>query len=153
MPSSSGESRPIALDASFALALVVDGPSSAACSDRMTGWAREDRALVAPDLWIAEAVSALRKLAFHGALSSERTVQAVDDLFALGVEIVPLDTDLCRRALAWSSELGQARAYDALYLAVAEAHGAELWTLDRRLADRARQIDVDWVRTPAPETA
>ena len=152
MPSSSGGSRPIALDASFALGLVVEGPLSEACSERMKEWAREDRALVAPDFWLAEAVSALRKLAFHNALTDAQAARAVDDLFTLGVEPVPVSARLCHRALTWSAELAQAKAYDALYLAVAEAHEAELWTLDRRLADRARQIEVDWVHSPAAET-
>lgn len=149
MPSSSNDSRTIALDASFALALVVEGPASAACAERMTGWVEEDRRIVAPDLWLSEALSGLRKLAFHGAITDEQAARAVDDLFTLGVEPVTPTSELCHRALSWSADLGQARTYDALYLAVAEAHDAELWTLDDRLARRARQIGSERVRSPS----
>ena len=52
----------------------------------------------------------------------------------------------CRAAYAWAERLGQSRAYDAQYLAVAEQEGLELWTADRRLVRNAEQAGVRWVR-------
>ncbi len=37
-------------------------------------------------------------------------------------------------------------AYDAQYLALAEQTGAEFWTADKRLADRARRRNARWVK-------
>ena len=40
---------------------------------------------------------------------------------------------LYNRALAMASELGLTSTYDAVYLALAESEGCEVWTADRRL--------------------
>jgi len=71
---------------------------------------------------------------------------ALEDIFALQVQILPITEAIGRSAFDWAERLNQARAYDALYLALAESLPAELWTADRRLVDRARQIGVTWVR-------
>lgn len=57
-----------------------------------------------------------------------------------------MDLPLARQALAWAERLGQIRAYDAFYLALTEGEDATLWTGDGRLADRARQLGVEWVQ-------
>ena len=80
------------------------------------------------------------------ALTAERGHRVVDDLLALGVELVPSSPQQCHRALDWAERLGQARAYDATYLALAEELDAEFWTADRRLANAARHAGADWVR-------
>lgn len=36
-------------------------------------------------------------------------------------------------------------AYDAAFLAIAEAEGAEFWTADRKLAVAAKGLGLDWV--------
>ncbi len=59
---------------------------------------------------------------------------------------VPLDTSLCLAALTWAERLGQTKAYDAFYLALAEGLSAEFWTADKRLARRARHAGADFVR-------
>jgi predicted nucleic acid-binding protein len=71
----------------------------------------------------------------------------VEDAFRLGVEVVASDLDLCKHALAWAERLGQSKAYDGFYLAAAERYGAELWTVDGRLLNRARQLGVSWVKS------
>jgi predicted nucleic acid-binding protein len=65
---------------------------------------------------------------------------------SLGIRVVPLDLPLARSALYWAGRLGQIRAYDAFYLALAASEEAILWTGDRRLADRTGQLGIDWVR-------
>jgi predicted nucleic acid-binding protein len=47
--------------------------------------------------------------------------------------------------LDWASRLEQSKAYDGFYLAAAGQVGAELWTADQRLRNRARQLGVSWV--------
>ncbi len=38
------------------------------------------------------------------------------------------------------------QAYDGFYLAVAERKGAELWTADEKLVNRAKQLNISWIR-------
>jgi predicted nucleic acid-binding protein len=110
------------------------------------GRAVEGCTILAPSHWMAEAVSALRRLRFHKKLSPEETAQAVEDLFALEVETVPLDPALCRAALDWAARMTHSKANDAFNVALAEAEGAELWTTDERLMNRAHQLGATWVR-------
>jgi len=96
-------------------------------------------------LWLAEVVSAIRRIAHLGMISAEEGLAAIEDLFALEVEVIALDAPLCRAAFAWAGRLGQSKAYDSFYLALAEQLEAELWTADERLANSARQAGVSWV--------
>jgi predicted nucleic acid-binding protein len=64
----------------------------------------------------------------------------------LGFEIVLSNLDLCQAALAWAARLGQAKAYDGFYLAVAQQKEAELWTADENLRSRLRQLGFARVR-------
>lgn len=134
----------VVIDANLAMQAVAPARQDPAI-DLFSGWTRGKVRVVAPDLWASEVLTALRKLVFGGALSSERALRVLDDLFALGVEIIPTSIELCRAALPWAQRLGQAKCYDALYLALAEQVGAEFWTADRRLANRARQTGATWV--------
>lgn len=52
---------------------------------------------------------------------------------------------MCHSAFDWAEKLGQSKAYDSFYLALAETLRAPLWTADRRLANAARQIGISWV--------
>lgn len=61
-------------------------------------------------------------------------------------EIVPPDSTLAIEAMTWAERLGQAKTYDAFYLALAERWEGEFWTGDRRLYNRARQVGADFVR-------
>ena len=66
---------------------------------------------------------------------------------ALSVEIIDEDKTLCMRALELAGMLGQSKAYDAFYLAVAEKMEAEFWTADERLYNRCvNDLRLDWVR-------
>jgi predicted nucleic acid-binding protein len=108
-------------------------------------WSDEGRDLIAPSLWLAEVASAIRAVVHQRTVSSIVGEQALQEVLGLGVTLVPLDADLTRAAYAWSERLGQRRAYDGFYLALADREGAELWTADERLANSARAAGVDWV--------
>jgi predicted nucleic acid-binding protein len=112
---------------------------------RFAGWLDEGRSLTAPSLWLAEVASAIRGAVHQGMVSPARGERALDQALALGVELVPLDADLTRAAYTWSERLGQRRAYDGFYLALAERENAELWTADERLANSVRAAGVEWV--------
>lgn len=145
MKTSSATSRPVVLDANLAVAAALPLPYSAACLEAISSWVEEDRRLLAPSFWVAEAVSGIRKIVYLRQSNAESAERAIDDLFELGVEVVPLEPDLCRAALRWAARLTQSKAYDGFYLALAEEREGELWTTDARLVRRAHQVGATWV--------
>lgn len=117
----------IVVDASvLANALADDGQDGALAR-------RELRAagdFTAPDLIDVETLAVLRKQWLRGALSDERLNTAVTHLTRLDFERVP-----ARRLVRRAAEIrANVSAYDACYVALAEALGCELLTADRRPA-------------------
>jgi predicted nucleic acid-binding protein len=88
-------------------------------------------AVSAPDLVDAETVSVLRRRWLAGDLSDERFRGAVDDLLALPITRFPVGP-LMVRAFELRANI---TAYDACYVALAEALDCPLITADRRLAN------------------
>lgn len=117
----------IVLDASV-LANVVgdDGPAGIAARSRL---AAAGQASV-PDLADVETVSVLRNRWVAGTLPEFRFRQAIDDLVALPIVRFPT-APLMVRAFELRANV---TAYDACYVAVAEALACVLVTGDERLA-------------------
>jgi predicted nucleic acid-binding protein len=67
-------------------------------------------------------------------MSAERGLEALEDLAGLSVRRYPHDIVLPR---VWELR-ANLTAYDAVYVALAEALGAPLLTRDRRIASAAR---------------
>lgn len=141
----------IAIDANVAVRAVLDEDENAV--QAFNSWAREGKLLIAPDLWLPEAVSAVRRAVASGSRPELAAIGLIDSLFDLSVRTVPTDRSLAYGALTWAGRLGQSRAYDALYLAVAEHHEAPLVTADDRLLARCRQLGVDFVEGLPENTA
>ncbi len=133
---------PIVVDASTAIWAVVPGPVDTLplFSDCGSG------DVLAPEIWLPETVSVIRRMAYGHYLTSAEALTAVHDLFSLDVQVMMSDEALALSALQWAERLGQSKAYDAFYVALAERAGADLWTADRRLVNGARQAGVTWVR-------
>lgn len=89
--------------------------------------------LAAPDLVDVETVAVLRKRWLARAISDQRFDAAVTDLQRWDFERVPT-LRLVRRAYELRANI---TAYDAMYVALAEALGCELLTADQRLAGAA----------------
>ncbi len=85
----------------------------------------------APDLVDVETVAVLRRRWLAGDLSDERFRGAVDDLLALPITRIPVGP-LMVRAFELRANI---TAYDACYVALAEALDCHLITADRRLAN------------------
>jgi predicted nucleic acid-binding protein len=86
--------------------------------------------LAAPDLVDVEATAVLRRCWLAGAITDERFEQAVEDLRDLPVARFPT-LGLMHRAFELRASV---TAYDACYVALAEALDRPLLTGDRRLA-------------------
>lgn len=117
----------IVVDASV-LANVVgdDGPTGVAARSRLAAAGE----VSVPDLADVETVSVLRKRWIAGTLTARRFRAAVDDLLALPIVRYPTGP-LMSRAYELRANV---TAYDACYVAVAEALGCTLVTGDAKLA-------------------
>lgn len=114
------------VDASVVVAALVDaGPAGAWAARTLVG-----RYLVAPAHLPVEVASALRRLAATGAVSADVASLAHADLLDLRLQTYPYGP-FGDRVWALRSTLS---TYDAAYVALAEAVGAPLATLDGRLA-------------------
>jgi predicted nucleic acid-binding protein len=116
----------IVVDASALLEVLLQTGAAAAVEARLFG----GDTLHAPHLLDLEVTQVLRRYERAGELSSRRAREALEDLAAFRIERYPHHLFLER---VWSLR-ANATAYDACYLALAEALDAPLLTMDRRLA-------------------
>lgn len=116
----------IVLDASAAIELVSATPIGQAVAKRL---AEPDETLHAPHLIDLEVAQVLRRWVIAGAVTDTRAAAALSAFSDLDVARYPHDA-LMPRVWALRSNL---TAYDAAYVALAEALGAVLLTTDARL--------------------
>jgi predicted nucleic acid-binding protein len=138
-------SQAVAIDSNLAVWTVLPVVAAEDAVNRMAGWHQQQRRIVAPDLWLAEAASVIRRLVYMKIISYEEGKRAVDDLFSLGVETIPLNLQICQKAFEWARRLQQSKIYDSLYMALAEHLKAEFWTADKRLFNGAKQAGITWI--------
>ena len=136
----------VVVDANVLVALAVPTDYSTPAAGRVRAWMAADVAMFAPTLWSYEAASALRKSVASGKLSHDDALQAISRLLQLGIREVNPSPELLHSSLGLADRFQALVAYDSAYLAVAEQLGAELWTADRKLANRARFLEMGWVR-------
>ena len=117
----------IVLDASAVLELLLVTEKGAHVAERI---APSQETLHAPHLIDLEVAQVLRRYVARGQLDEARAGQALDDLRDLDLNRYPHDVLLGR---IWELR-HNASAYDAVYLALAEALGAPLLTSDARLS-------------------
>lgn len=128
----------VVVDASLAIAWVVQEIRSEAARALLLTWERQQVRRVAPALFAAETASALMHCARLGSIAPQETPVYLAALLD-AVSLVPSDGALAQRALAIARQLGQGRAYDSFYAALAEQERCELWTADARFASAARR--------------
>lgn len=116
----------VVLDASTVVAALVDAGPLGAWADTML----ISGPLAAPHLMPAEAANILRRTALTGEISADIASLAHDHLLSLRVALFPY-RPLASRVWELRANLV---AYDAWYVALAEALDAELATLDVKLS-------------------
>ncbi len=116
----------LVVDASVLFEVVADTPRS----ESLRTYLAADDDQLAPHLIDAEVLSVIQTKRRVGALDATAAGQAVTDLRTWPGERWPHQLLLDR---AWELR-NNVRSYDALYVALAEAMGATLVTLDERLA-------------------
>ena len=126
----------IVVDASAILELLLNTPHATRVAERLFA-ARET--LHAPHLLDLEVVQVLRRHAAAGALSEQRVIQALEDLGDLPLERYPHHLFVDR---IWALR-HNLTAYDAVYVALAEALAAPLVTRDAALARGRHQARVE----------
>jgi predicted nucleic acid-binding protein len=117
----------IVLDASVLVELLTQGSLATSIMGRL---AAQDNVLIAPHLLDVEVASALRRIMTGQRIDSYRIDQALAGLQTLPVERYA-HTPLLPRIWELRHNF---TAYDAAYIALAEATGAVLYTCDGRLA-------------------
>lgn len=117
----------IVVDASALLEVLLQTPAAEPIAERLFD---PEGTLHAPHLLDVEVAQILRRYVLLGEIDAGRGREALTDLADLSVERYPHDPLLAR---IWELR-DNATAYDAAYLALAEALGAPLLTCDARLA-------------------
>ena len=135
----------IVIDANVVVRAILPYKTRVSFLEFFVSWRQSGRKIYAPDILLPEAVSVIRRGIFERWISQAEGEIAIEDIFRLGIEIIPSDVSLCQAALLWAGRLGQSKAYDGFYLAAAERVKAEFWTGDERLHNRASQIGTTWI--------
>lgn len=117
----------IVVDASVVLEVLLRTPAAAALEERVLG---SGETLHVPHLLDLEVAQVLRRYLAGGALEAERGAEALTDLADLPLERYPHAPFLGR---IWQLR-ANLTAYDAAYVALAEALDATLLTRDAGLA-------------------
>jgi len=117
----------IVLDASVVVELLTNGPLADALRRDLAG---RDESFIVPHLLDVEVVSALRKLTAGLRIDSHRTGQLLTGLAALPAERYA-HTPLLSRIWELRHNF---TAYDAVYIALAEATDSVLYTCDANLS-------------------
>lgn len=117
----------IVVDASAVIEVLLNSPAGIQMAERFFA---PDETLHAPHLLDVEVTQVLRRYTRTGELDAARGLQALEDLVDFPLTRYPHDLFLLR---IWELR-HNVTAYDAAYIALAEALGAPLMTRDAALA-------------------
>ena len=104
---------------------------AAAAEALLLDWEHQAVAVSVPNHFQSEVISAFLRASRRDRITADEAREAVRDLLALPFVLCDV-APLAERAFAIAQQ-HQQRAYDCLYVALAERDGVELWTGDERL--------------------
>ena len=134
----------VVVDASLALKWVEEEPYSTEAWALLQDWQHRRLRMLAPALFAYEATNAIAKRVKRRQLTLEVARQRLAALLENGPALEH-DTTINLRALEVMERFALPSAYDAHYLALAEARQCECWTADERLWNAVRK-ELPWVR-------
>jgi predicted nucleic acid-binding protein len=121
---------------------VPDGPLPNDFEKFLRGVERDLNIAIAPELLLAEIANVINKKQMSGELSESESNQLLSDILSLPIRLFPH-----RPILPRAFELAQAHkvtVYDTLYIALAEEHGAVIYTSDRKLLTIAERLKLQY---------
>jgi predicted nucleic acid-binding protein len=117
---------------------VPDGPMPDGFDNFLRGVERGKNTAIAPELLVAEAANVVNKKRISGELRDNESNQLLADILSVPVRLFPHRPILLKAFdLARKHQL---TIYDTLYLALAEDHGAVIFTADRKLLEAAANL-------------
>ena len=136
----------VVVDASLAFKWLVEEEDSDKAHAILQSWDNQNVRLAAPHLMPFEVVNALHRRIVQAEMSVQDGAHLIQSLLSSRLELHETP-GLHGRALELASQLRQGAAYDAHYLALAEALDCELWTADERFSRAASAISdkVRWI--------
>ena len=133
----------VCVDANIVVALIYANADSARAQALVDEQRSAGEPIVAVDLLGYEVTNTMRRLVRAG-LTLDSARAALARIPALGIELHPAAA-LHDRALVIAHEAGAGAAYDAHYVALAEALACDLWTADQKLVN-ALSVRFQFVR-------
>ena len=117
---------------------VPDGPLPDGFEDFLRGVERGLNIAIAPELLLAEAANVINKKRMSGELDGNESDQLLSDLLAVPIRLFS-HQPLILQAFKLARE-HNLTVYDTLYLALAEDHGAVIYSADRKLLITAAHL-------------
>lgn len=130
----------IVVDASLLVRLASGDEWATEIDAKIASWPTSGEELHAPDLLFYEVESGLRRMVFDGLLPEARAISRLGDLAGIAITLHPHPPG--GRLLRIADRQRTRAAYDAAHLVLAETLPAELWTVDRRLANGGRSLGI-----------
>lgn len=130
-------------DASLVVRLLLAETMQAEIVQLWQGWLEDGKRLAAPKLLHYEVTNALYKYVYHGRMTLDESLAAMQSVLQLGI-VISDETAIHQAALALAQERQLPATYDAHYVALAKQLEADFWTADKRLV-RALPADWNWV--------
>jgi predicted nucleic acid-binding protein len=124
---------------------------AAAAEALFVDWEHQVVDVSVPNHFPSEVISAFLRAFRRGRMTEDEAREAIRDLLALPFVLCDV-TAIADRAFAMAHQ-HQQRAYDCLYVALAERDGVELWMGDERLynALHAQHPFVRWIADYQPQ--
>jgi len=119
---------------------VPDGPLPDGFEEFLRGVERGLNMAIAPELLLAEAANVINKIRKSGKIDDSESDQLLSDILSVPVRLFPHQPVITRAFdLAREHNL---TVYDTLYLALAENHGAVIFSADRKLLKTAIRLQL-----------